>query len=58
MTTNPLLDFSDLPQFAAIEPSHVAGAVDTLIAQALAALDAATQPDFPADWKQLSRWGI
>jgi oligopeptidase A len=55
MTTNPLLDFSDLPQFASIQPSHVAGAVETLIAQAIAALDAATQPDFPADWKQLSR---
>jgi oligopeptidase A len=54
MTTNPLLDFSDLPQFASIQPSHVAGAVETLIAQAIAALDAATQPDFPADWKQLS----
>jgi oligopeptidase A len=51
---NPLLDFSDLPQFAAIQPSHVAEAVDTLIAQAQAALDAVTKPEFPADWKQLS----
>ncbi len=54
MTTNPLLDFSDLPQFAAIQPSHVAEAVDTLIANAQRALDTATNPDFPADWKQLS----
>jgi oligopeptidase A len=54
MTTNPLLDFSDLPQFAAIQPSHVAEAVDTLIAQAKTALDTATQADFPADWKKLS----
>ncbi len=54
MTTNPLLDFSDLPQFAAIEPSHVAEAVDTLITNAQRALDTATKPDFPADWKQLS----
>jgi oligopeptidase A len=53
-TTNPLLDFSDLPQFASIQPSHVAGAVDALIAQSQAALDAVTQPAFPADWKQLS----
>ena len=53
-TANPLLDFSDLPQFAAIQPSHVAGAVDTLIANAKAALDKATAPDFPADWKTLS----
>ncbi|TAG27704.1 MAG: M3 family peptidase [Burkholderiales bacterium] len=54
MTTNPLLDFSDLPQFAAIQPSHVAEAVDALIAQAKTALDTATQADFPADWKKLS----
>ncbi len=53
-STNPLLDFSDLPQFAAIQPSHVAGAVEALIAQSQAALDIATAPDFPADWKQLS----
>ncbi len=53
-TTNPLLDFSDLPQFASIQPSHVASAVEALIAQAQAALDTATMPDFPADWKQLS----
>jgi oligopeptidase A len=54
MNTNPLLDFSDLPQFASIQPSHVAEAVDTLIAQAKTALDTATQTDFPADWKKLS----
>jgi oligopeptidase A len=54
MTTNPLLDFSDLPQFASIQPSHVAGAVETLISQAQTALDTATAPDFPADWKRLS----
>jgi oligopeptidase A len=54
MTTNPLLDFSDLPQFASIQPSHVAEAVDALIAQAKTALDTATQADFPADWKKLS----
>jgi oligopeptidase A len=53
-TSNPLLDFSDLPQFAAIQPSHVAGAVDTLIADAKAALHKATAADFPADWKTLS----
>jgi oligopeptidase A len=51
---NPLLDFSDLPQFAAIDPSHIAQAVDALIANAKAALDEATAPDFPSQWKQLS----
>jgi oligopeptidase A len=53
-TTNPLLDFSDLPQFAAIQPSHVAEAVDALIAQAKTALDTAIRADFLADWKKLS----
>ena len=51
---NPLLDFSGLTPFAAIQPSHVAGAVDTLITNAKAALDKATDPEFPVDWKQLS----
>ncbi len=54
MTPNPLLDFSDLPQFATIEPGHVAEAVDTLIANAQKALDQATAPNFPADWQALS----
>ena len=52
---NPLLDFSDLPLFATIQPSHVAEAVDALIAQSQQALDRVTAPDFSADWAQLSR---
>jgi oligopeptidase A len=55
MMTNPLLDFSDLPAFASIQPSHVAGAIDELIVQSQTALDRATAADFPADWKQLSK---
>ncbi len=54
MNSNPLLDFSDLPQFGAIQPSQVAQAVDTLIAQSQAALETATGATFPADWTQLS----
>ncbi|MFM7331233.1 MAG: M3 family metallopeptidase, partial [Brachymonas sp.] len=54
MNTNPLLDFSDLPLFASIQPSHVAQAVDTLIGQSQIALNKVTAPDFPADWKNLS----
>ena len=52
---NPLLDFSDLPLFATIQPSHVAEAVDALIAQSQQALTQVTAPDFSADWAQLSR---
>jgi oligopeptidase A len=52
--TNPLLDFSDLPQFAAITPAHVAPAVETLLKEANVALEKVTAPDFPADWKAMS----
>jgi oligopeptidase A len=37
--TNPLLDFSGLPRFAAIKPEHVAPAIDALLAEARAARD-------------------
>jgi oligopeptidase A len=30
---NPLLDFSDLPQFEAIKPDHIGSAIDSLMAQ-------------------------
>ena len=52
--TNPLLDFSDLPQFATIQPEHVAPAVQELLACANAALEKVTQPDFPATWMGMS----
>lgn len=41
MNTNPLLDFSGLPRFDAIRPEHVTPAIDTLLAQAEAAVKAA-----------------
>ena len=53
--SNPLLDFSGLPLFDQIRPEHVAPAVNTLLADAESALAQVTQPDFPADWTQLSR---
>ncbi|QCO68509.1 M3 family metallopeptidase [Luteimonas yindakuii] len=40
--TNPLLDFSALPRFDAIRPDHVVPAIDTLLAEAAAALTRAT----------------
>ncbi|WP_374498170.1 M3 family metallopeptidase [Vogesella indigofera] len=39
MTTNPLLDFSDLPRFAAIKPEHITPALDVLLANARTAID-------------------
>lgn len=55
MTTNPLLDFNDLPLFDQIRPEHVAPAVDTLLAQAEAALQKVTAPDFPANWTAIAK---
>ncbi|POZ60771.1 M3 family metallopeptidase [Chromobacterium alticapitis] len=40
MSQNPLLDFSDLPRFDAIQPEHITPALDALLADARAAIDA------------------
>jgi oligopeptidase A len=67
--TNPLLDFSGLPQFAAIKSAHIKPAIDALIAEARLTIDtlcanndAPTWPSFvtPLDNanERLSRaWG-
>ncbi len=52
---NPLLDFTDLPLFDQISPDHVAPAIDQLLTESEAALEAAVAPDVPADWIALSR---
>lgn len=46
---NPLLHITDLPAFDQIRPEHVAPAVDTLLANADAALERALGPEVPAD---------
>ena len=51
---NPLLDFNDLPLFDQITPTHVAPAVDELLAAAEVALNTATEADFPAAWSGIS----
>lgn len=53
--SNPLLDFQDLPLFDQIRPEHVAPAVDTLLAESEAALEAVVDPAFPASWEALAR---
>jgi len=69
-SANPLLDFSGLPRFAAITPTHVAPAVDTLIAENRALIADLTHSADAPDWdnfvvriedanERLSRaWGI
>jgi len=51
---NPLLDFSGLPRFDAITPEAVGPAIDELLAEADAALDAVTADGFPAQWRAMS----
>ncbi|NMM12548.1 MAG: M3 family metallopeptidase [Rhodoferax sp.] len=51
---NPLLSFNDLPLFDRIKPEHVAPAIDQLLADANAALETVTAPDFPARWSEIA----
>jgi len=51
---NPLLDTTGLPQFAAMRPEHIAPALDTLLADADAALAKATSDAVPAEYEALS----
>jgi oligopeptidase A len=52
--TNPLLNFADLPLFDAIQPGHIAPALDELLPAADAALETVTAAEFPADWKAIA----
>ncbi|HET9023015.1 MAG TPA: M3 family metallopeptidase [Burkholderiaceae bacterium] len=47
---NPLLDFSGLPRFGAIEPVHITPAVDALLQQAREVVQQVTDPTTPASW--------
>ncbi|MDB5774037.1 MAG: oligopeptidase [Herbaspirillum sp.] len=51
LNANPLLDFSGLPQFAAVRPEHVAPAVDTLLAQARAVVATLEAPMPEITWE-------
>ena len=47
---NPLLDFSDLPRFDVIQPSHVSPAIDRLIADCSAVVTRLEAPMENASW--------
>ncbi len=49
--TNPLLNIGELQAFADIRPEHVEPAVDTLLADARAAVERAADPALPATWE-------
>ncbi|MDR6215531.1 M3 family metallopeptidase [Paracidovorax wautersii] len=53
--SNPLLDFSHLPQFGRIRPEDVPQAIDTLLERANTALETVTAPDFPARWDAIAK---
>ncbi len=53
--SNPLLDFDNLPLFDQVKPEHVAPAIDALLADANAALETVTKPDFPAQWNEIAK---
>jgi len=51
---NPLLQATELPAFGTIRPEHVTPALDTLLADAEAALERAVGPGVPPDYDTLS----
>ena len=51
---NALLDTTDLPLFDAIRPDMVDSAITQLLADADAALEKVTAPDFPAVWADMA----
>ena len=54
-SSNPLLDFTDLPRFDEVRPEHVAPAVDELLAQADQALATVTASAFPSRWDDIAK---
>ncbi len=52
-TSNPLLDFSGLPRFDAIDPVHVTPAMDALLERARATVAAVSGPGVDATWSAL-----
>lgn len=50
-TTNPLLDFSDLPRFDAIKPEHVTPAIDALLEQNRAVVAQLEAPVAEVTWE-------
>ena len=47
---NPLLDFSGLPRFDAVQPEHVAPAIRELIAESRTLVEQLSAPESQASW--------
>src|SRR3954467_2648258 len=52
---NPLLDFTDLPRFAAIRPEHIAPAVESLLAEARAVVESLERQSAEPTWQDFVR---
>jgi len=48
--SNPLLEFPGLPRFDAVEPGHVSPAIDELLTNARATIEAVAADPHPATW--------
>ena len=53
-TTNPLLDFSDLPRFDTVQPEHVKPAIESLLADGRSLIERLTADTTPATWKDFA----
>src|SRR5205807_9176417 len=51
--SNPLLEFPGLPRFDAVEPTHVTPAVDELLANARATIEAVASDTGPPAWEKI-----
>ena len=49
-TMNPLLDFSGLPRFDAVQPEHVAPAIRQLLDENRALIETLIAPETAATW--------
>ncbi len=53
-TTNPLLDFSDLPRFDTVQPEHVKTAIETLLTAGRELVEHLTADSTPATWQDFA----
>lgn len=54
ITANPLLDFSGLPKFNAIQPEHISPAMDSLIAEGRALVEQLATASEPPTWENFA----
>ncbi|UCV11178.1 M3 family metallopeptidase [Dechloromonas denitrificans] len=53
-TTNPLLDFSDLPRFDLVQPEHVKPAIESLLTAGRELIERLTSDATPATWRDFA----